>query len=189
MWREHRDPKIVESYTETVAVAEGVGLPRLRAAARARVPHARGRPAQAARTCSCWAMLCSIYSLDLQLAREQIALHLRQEGPEGHRCRTCGCWKRASRGARRTSTSSIAIPAEQAEVPQIVVNGNTALALGVLASGHGHLRDVSDHAGDLGVALPVRRVRARRRHRPPGRRRDRRLRVRDRRLVRRPAAR
>ena len=51
--------------------------------------------------------------------------------------------------------------------------------------GDGNLRDVSDHAGDVGVALPVRRVREGRRRRPPGRGRDRGVRVRDRRVVRR----
>ncbi len=51
--------------------------------------------------------------------------------------------------------------------------------------GHGNLRDVSDHACDVGVALPVRRVREGRRRGPPGRGRDRGLRVRDRRLLRR----
>ena len=49
--------------------------------------------------------------------------------------------------------------------------------------GHGHLRDVPDHAGHLGLALPVRGVREGRRHRAPGRGRDRRLRLRHRRLL------
>ncbi len=54
MWREHRDPKIVESYVETVAMLEEVGLPRLRGPARARVSQ-RSSPIRArARTCSCW---------------------------------------------------------------------------------------------------------------------------------------
>ena len=37
----------------------------------------------------------------------------------------------------------------------MVMNGNTAIALGVHRLGHGHLLDVPDHAGDFGVALPV----------------------------------
>ncbi len=51
--------------------------------------------------------------------------------------------------------------------------------------GNGHLRDVPDHARHLRLALPERDVRARRRHRPSGRRRDRRVLVRDRRVLRR----
>ena len=77
------------------------------------------------------------------------------------------------------------IPAAKAKVPQIVVNGNTAVALGVLASGM-----------DICAMYPItpatsashylsRVLRAGRRHRAPGRGRDRRVRVRDRRLVRR----
>ena len=38
-------------------------------------------------------------------------------------------------GPKRISTSSTAFPAMRSTEPQIVVNGNTALALGVLASG------------------------------------------------------
>ena len=51
--------------------------------------------------------------------------------------------------------------------------------------GDGNLRDVPDHAGDLGLALPERRVREDRRHGAPGRGRDRRLRLRHRRFLRR----
>ena len=50
--------------------------------------------------------------------------------------------------------------------------------------GNGHLRDVPDHARHLRLALPERHVRARRRHRPSGRGRDRRVHVRDRRVLR-----
>jgi Pyruvate/2-oxoacid:ferredoxin oxidoreductase gamma subunit len=49
----------------------------------------------------------------------------------------------------------------------------------------GHLRDVPDHARDLGIALPERGVREGRRPGAPGRGRDRRLRLRGRRVVRR----
>jgi hypothetical protein len=52
--------------------------------------------------------------------------------------------------------------------------------------GNGHLRDVPDHARHVRLALPERHVRARRRHRPSGRGRDRRVHVRDRRVLRGP---
>ncbi len=79
-------------------------------------------------------MLCSIYSLDLGMAREQVAFVFRKKGAEvietnvalleaGH------AWAEANLDIK------FRIPATKAKEPQIVVNGNTALALGILASG------------------------------------------------------
>ncbi len=129
-------------------------------------------------------MLCSIYSLDLELAREQIALTFGKKEQSvidanvklldaGH------AWAEANLDFKYR------IPATRSTEPQIVVNGNTALALGRARLGDGNLRDVSDHARHLGFALPDRRVREGRRHRAPGGGRDRRLRLRHRRVVRR----
>jgi 2-oxoglutarate ferredoxin oxidoreductase subunit alpha len=79
-------------------------------------------------------MLCSLYSLDLQLAREQIALTFGKKGasviePNVKLLEAGHAWAEANLGFQ------FSIPAERARDPQVVVNGNTALALGVLASG------------------------------------------------------
>lgn len=79
-------------------------------------------------------MLCYIYSFDLQPARDQIALTFGKKEVEiittnvtlleaGH------AWAAANLDFR------FRIPATPAHAPQISINGNTALALGVMASG------------------------------------------------------
>ena len=79
-------------------------------------------------------VLCSIYSLDLEMAREQISFVFRKKDAKvidlnlelleaGHD------W------AEENLDIKYAIPASKPKDPQIVMNGNTALALGVLASG------------------------------------------------------
>jgi 2-oxoglutarate ferredoxin oxidoreductase subunit alpha len=79
-------------------------------------------------------MLCSIYCLDLQLAREQIAFTFAKKSKEiidnnvklleaGH------AW------AEENLDIKFRIPASPQREPQIVVNGNVALGLGVMASG------------------------------------------------------
>ena len=185
MWAEHRDPVIVKSFTETVQALKESGFRRDRPAARARVPLDDERSRGAARTCSCWACCASIYSLDLQLARDQIALTFGKKDQKvidsNVRLMEAGyAWGEANLDFKYE------IPAERAKVPQIVVNGNTAIALGVLASGMDicamypitPATSASHYLSDV--------LRPRRRHRAPGRRRDRRLCLRDRRLVRRP---
>ena len=186
MWREHRDPKIVASYVET------------------RRP-ARGRAATAC-TRSRWSSECRTLVADPRTRQEHVrARHAVQHlQPRPASSRASRSRSPSARRTRRSSTANVALldagyawaeaqprlqvphPGARASTePQIVVNGNTALGARRARLGHGHLRDVPDHAGDLGVALPERRVREGRRHRAPGRGRDRRLRVRDRRLLRR----
>lgn len=79
-------------------------------------------------------LLCALYSLDLQLAREQVAFVFGRKDPAviagnvrlleaGH------AWATATLGLR------FQIPAARQPEPQIVVNGNVAVGLGILASG------------------------------------------------------
>jgi 2-oxoglutarate/2-oxoacid ferredoxin oxidoreductase subunit alpha len=79
-------------------------------------------------------MLCAIYSLDVDLGREQVAVALKKKDRKvieaNQRLLEAGFeW------ARDNLELSFRIPAVRATEPQVVVNGNTALALGVLASG------------------------------------------------------
>lgn len=79
-------------------------------------------------------MLCYLYSFDLQMARDQIALTFGKKSQSvidanvvlldaGYK------WAEANLDFRYS------IPATPATLPQIATNGNTALALGVMASG------------------------------------------------------
>ena len=79
-------------------------------------------------------MLCAIYSLDVQTAREQIAFIFASKDErviaDNVRLMEAGhLWAAANLDIK------FAIPPSKITEPQIVVNGNVALGLGVLASG------------------------------------------------------
>ena len=133
MWRNDADPNVAESYVRThdqlVAAGYRVQEIPMERECRALVPDARR-----GKNMFALGMLCSIYSLDLQLARDQIALTFGKKAASvvatnvrlleaGH------TWAEAHLDFKYR------IPAARAVLPQVVVNGNTALALGILASG------------------------------------------------------
>jgi len=133
MWREHKDPLIKASYVETHArlVAAGYRVREIPMDAECRK---LGISPERGKNMFALGMLLSIYSLELNLGREQIALTFGKKDKKvvesnvklleaGH------AWAEANLDFK------FAIPAERPTEPKIVVNGNTALALGVLASG------------------------------------------------------
>jgi 2-oxoglutarate ferredoxin oxidoreductase subunit alpha len=132
-WREHKDPKIAASYVETVKWLKDSGyklyeIPLERECRSLMSDPRRGK------NMFVLGMLCSIYSLDLQLARDQVARIFGKKDDKviatNVRLLDAGfAWGEANLDFK------YAIPAERSKVPQIVVNGNTAIALGVLASG------------------------------------------------------
>jgi 2-oxoglutarate ferredoxin oxidoreductase subunit alpha len=133
MWREHRDPKIVASYVETVEMLKKAGfrvyeIP-LEKECRALVADPRK-----GKNMFVLGMLCSIYSLDVKLGREQVALTFGKKDAKVIEVNQ-GLLEAGFAWAERNLDFKYAIPAVRSTVPQIVVNGNTALALGVLASG------------------------------------------------------
>ena len=133
MWRSHADAKIAQAYAETHQRLVQAGYRVLE------IPmeeQCRAVVADTRRGKNMFAlgMLCDLYSLDLQLARDQVALTFGKKDAEvvaqnvkllqaGH------AWAEANLDFK------FRIPAVRSTEPQIVVNGNTALALGVLASG------------------------------------------------------
>ena len=133
MWRDDRDPKIAASYVETCKqlVAEGYKvyeIPMERECRPLITDPRRGKNMFAL------GMLCSIYSLDLQPARDQITFAFRKKDEKvvkaNHALLEAGYkWAEANLDFK------FRIPAVRATEPQIVINGNTALALGTLASG------------------------------------------------------
>ncbi|MFN8178546.1 MAG: 2-oxoacid:acceptor oxidoreductase subunit alpha [bacterium] len=133
MWREHRDPKIVASYVEThdALIAAGyrvVEVPMERECLKLVADARRGK------NMFVLGMLCAIYSLDPALAREQVALTFRKKSASvidsNVKLLMAGYdWAQAS------LDFEYRIPAEPVAEPQIVINGNTAVALGVVASG------------------------------------------------------
>ena len=133
MWREHRDPAIVKSYTETVAGLLEAGYRVLE------VPlerECRKRVADARRGKNMFVLgvLASIYSFDLDLAREQVALTFGKKEQKVIAANQ-GLVEAGYAWAEANLDFKYSIPAQRITEPQIVVNGNTAIALGVLASG------------------------------------------------------
>ncbi|MDH3288128.1 MAG: 2-oxoacid:acceptor oxidoreductase subunit alpha [Betaproteobacteria bacterium] len=132
-WREHADPKIATSYTETHdrLVADGykvIEIP-MEHECRKYVPDPRR-----GKNMFALGMLCSIYSLDLQLAREQIAFAFGKKNESVVKSNIT-LLEAGHDWAETNLEFKYRIPAAPVKEPQIVVNGNTALALGVLASG------------------------------------------------------
>ena len=133
MWRHHSDATIAAAYAETHDKLVAAGYRVLE------IPmeqECRSHVSDAKRGKNMFAlgMLCNLYSLDLQLAREQVALTFGKKDPAvvAHNIKLLEAghaWAEANLDFR------FRIPAVRATEPQIVINGNTALALGVLASG------------------------------------------------------
>ena len=133
MWRGDADPRIAAAYVEThdqlLAAGYRVFEIPMEQECRKLVQDARR-----GKNMFALGILCSLYGLDMEMAREQIALTFGKKAATvistnvrlleaGH------AWAEANLDFK------FQIPAEPAREPQIVVNGNTALALGILASG------------------------------------------------------
>jgi 2-oxoglutarate ferredoxin oxidoreductase subunit alpha len=133
MWREHRDPAIRESYEKAVASLRSakynvIEIPMGREC-NAVVPNA-----EKGKNMFALGMLCSIYSLELTLAREQIALTFGKKA-QAVIDSNVKLLEAGYRWGEKNLDFKYRIPAVRPKEPQVVVNGNTALALGVLASG------------------------------------------------------
>jgi 2-oxoglutarate/2-oxoacid ferredoxin oxidoreductase subunit alpha len=133
MWREHSDAKIAACYIAThdqlVAAGYRVYEIPMERECRKIVSNARR-----GKNMFALGILCNLYSLDLRLAREQIALTFGKKDAAVIESNV----KLLDAGydwAEDNLDFKFRIPAVRHTEAQIVVNGNTALALGVLASG------------------------------------------------------
>jgi 2-oxoglutarate ferredoxin oxidoreductase subunit alpha len=133
VWREHPDQAVRKSYTQAYDGLVDAGY-RVYEVPMELECKKHVRDARRGKNMFALGMLAQIYSLDLQLAREQIALTFGKKSQQiidtnvmlleaGH------AW------ARESLDFCYRIPASPDDRPHIVTNGNTALALGVIASG------------------------------------------------------
>lgn len=133
MWRENTDPRIAKSYTDAydqlVAAGFRVYEIPMEHECRKLVPDPRR-----GKNMFALGMLCSIYSLDLKIARDQVALTFGKKAAAVVKTNV-ELLEAGYAWAEANLDFKYEIPATKSETPQIVVNGNTALALGVLASG------------------------------------------------------
>ena len=133
MWRDSKDAAIAASYIETYDELVAAGfkvyeIPMERECRKIVADARRGKNMFAL------GMLCNIYSFDLQLAREQIARTFGKKDASVIQTNV----KLLNAGYDWAETNlelKYRIPATRSTEPQIVIDGNTALALGVLASG------------------------------------------------------
>ncbi|MGZ4223895.1 MAG: 2-oxoacid:acceptor oxidoreductase subunit alpha [Solirubrobacteraceae bacterium] len=133
MWRENRDSAIAASYTETVEhlVDQGfrvIEIPMEVECRRLIADPRRGKNMFAL------GILCNVYSLDVGLAREQVRTVFAKKD-ERVIAKNIELLEAGSAWAEQNLDFRYAIPARRSTQPQVVINGNTALALGVLASG------------------------------------------------------
>lgn len=132
-WRDHADPEIKNLYHETINELKKTRLkiyevPMERECLKIVDNAQRGK--------NMWAlgMLCSVYSRDLEAARNEIRLTFAKKGekvinPNIDLLEAGYAW------AEENLDLKFAIPSAGITKPQIVVNGNQAIALGILASG------------------------------------------------------
>lgn len=133
MWREHRDPAVVASYTETYDALVAAGYRVIEVPMQHECKKIVRDPRKG-KNMFVLGMLSAIFRFDLALARDQVALTFRKKSRQmiesnvrlleaGH------AWAQAN------LPFAFDMPATLTAGDQIVVNGNTALALGVVASG------------------------------------------------------
>jgi 2-oxoglutarate ferredoxin oxidoreductase subunit alpha len=133
MWRESKDGKIAAAYEETYDKLIAAGY-KVKEVPMERECLALVSDARRGKNMFALGMLCSIYSLELELAREQIALTFGKKAQSVIDANV-KLLDAGFKWAEANLDFKYRIPATRSTVPQIVVNGNTALALGVLASG------------------------------------------------------
>ncbi|MBK6350926.1 MAG: 2-oxoacid:acceptor oxidoreductase family protein [Proteobacteria bacterium] len=133
MWAEHEDAKIAGQYAETRdrLVAEGYRVYEvpMERECRSLVPDPRK-----GKNMFVLGMLCNIYSLDMDLARDQIAFIFGKKDAKVISSNVA-LLEAGWQWAESNLDFKYRVPAVKATVPQVVINGNTAVALGVLASG------------------------------------------------------
>ncbi|HET7728844.1 MAG TPA: 2-oxoacid:acceptor oxidoreductase subunit alpha [Usitatibacter sp.] len=133
MWRHNADAKVAASYAAAHKELLAAGY-RVREIPMARECAKLVGDAQRGKNMFVLGILCNLYGLDAELAREQVALTFGKKNrkviDDNIRLLDAGAaWAEANLDFR------YAIEATRPAQPQVVMNGNTALALGVVASG------------------------------------------------------
>ncbi len=133
MWRKHNDINVSMAYVETYNRLVEAGyqvreVPMEQECLKLTPDAKRGKNMFAL------GMLCYLYSFDLEAAREQIALTFGKKAQTIIEANVV-LLEAGHQWASENFDYRFSIPATPAKEPQIATNGNTALALGVMASG------------------------------------------------------
>jgi 2-oxoglutarate ferredoxin oxidoreductase subunit alpha len=133
MWRSHRDPTVVASYLKTVEALRRDGFTVHEVPLEERCRELVSDPRKG-KNMFVLGLLCNLYGLDANLAREQIARVFGKKDEKVVRSNVALYEAGAAWGEAHLDLK-YRIPAQRSSQAQIVVNGNTAIALGVMASG------------------------------------------------------
>jgi 2-oxoglutarate ferredoxin oxidoreductase subunit alpha len=133
MWRTHLDPAVVDAYTRTVEALRADGFRVVEVPLEDRCREWVDDPRRG-KNMFVLGLLCQLYGLDAGLAREQIARVFRKKDEAVIRS-NLALFEAGSAWAETELDLRYRIPAVRSTVPQVVLNGNTAIALGVMASG------------------------------------------------------
>ncbi|MBP6002233.1 MAG: 2-oxoacid:acceptor oxidoreductase subunit alpha [Pyrinomonadaceae bacterium] len=133
MWRESADPQVARSYIDTYDQLVAAGY-RVYEIPMEDECHKIVADSRKGKNMFALGILCSSYSLDLQIARDQIAMTFAKKSEQVVKA-NIDLLDAGFAWAEANLDFKYEIPSAGSTEPQIVVNGNTALALGVLASG------------------------------------------------------
>ena len=133
MWRKHKDLNVSTTYSETYKCLVEAGYD-VREIPMEDECHKITPDAKRGKNMFALGMLCYLYSFDLEAAREQIALTFGKKAQSIIDANVV-LLEAGYQWAEGNFDFRYSIPATPAKHPQIATNGNTALALGVMASG------------------------------------------------------
>ena len=133
MWAASPDPKIAAQYKETRdrLLADGYRVHEVPMENECRKLVSDPRKGK---NMFVLGMLCNLYSLDMDLARDQIAFIFGKKAEKVIKSNVA-LLEAGFDWAEHNLEFGYRVPAVRATEPQLVINGNTAIALGVLASG------------------------------------------------------
>ena len=132
-WATHRDPDIITAYSKTYCelVNQGFDVREIPMEEEC-LKHVRDP--KKGKNMFVLGMLCNLYSMDMQMAKDQVRFIFHKKSDAvisaNHTLLDAG-----HQWAEDNLDFKYQIPATKSEQAQIVVNGNTSLALGVMASG------------------------------------------------------
>ena len=133
MWRQHRDAAIVASYAKTVEALRRDGFKLHEIPLEERCKELVSDPRKG-KNMFVLGILCHLYALDAALAREQIARIFGKKDAKVI-ASNVALYEAGAAWADANFDFRYRIPAQRSSEAQIVINGNTAIALGVMASG------------------------------------------------------
>jgi 2-oxoglutarate ferredoxin oxidoreductase subunit alpha len=133
MWQQHRDPAVVASYAKTVEALRKDGYRVIEVPLEDRCKELVSDPRKG-KNMFVLGLLCNLYGLDAKLAREQIERIFGKKDDKVIKSNVA-LYEAGAAWGEANLDFKYRIPAQRSSQAQIVINGNTAIALGVMASG------------------------------------------------------